>query len=100
SATAGDPCRPRRSAYASGTLRTTTGPAPQGVRGPSGRTGSATAPMGAGARGYFFLPLGSSLERTAMKASCGTSTDPTIFMRFFPSFCFSRSFRLREMSPP
>ncbi len=35
-----------------------------------------------------------------MKASWGTSTRPTIFIRFFPSFCFSRSLRLREMSPP
>ena len=38
--------------------------------------------------------------RTARKASCGMSTWPTRFMRFLPSFCFSRSLRLREMSPP
>ncbi len=53
-------------------------------------------------RGYF-LPLESpseSEDSTAMKASCGTSTLPTIFIRFLPSFCFSSSFRLREMSPP
>ena len=37
---------------------------------------------------------------TARKASCGISTRPTRFMRFLPSFCFSRSLRLREMSPP
>jgi len=37
---------------------------------------------------------------TARKASCGMSTWPTRFMRFLPSFCFSRSLRLREMSPP
>src|SRR6202040_378444 len=37
---------------------------------------------------------------TAMKAACGTSTAPTIFMRFLPSFCFSSSLRLRVMSPP
>lgn len=49
---------------------------------------------------YFFLVALSSLESTAMKASCGTSTEPTIFMRFLPSFCFSSSLRLREMSPP
>lgn len=49
---------------------------------------------------YFFLAALSSLESTAMKASCGTSTEPTIFIRFLPSFCFSSSFRLREMSPP
>jgi len=38
--------------------------------------------------------------RTARKASCGMSTWPTRFMRRLPSFCFSRSLRLREMSPP
>ncbi len=37
---------------------------------------------------------------TARKASCGTSTAPTCFMRFLPFFCFSSSLRLREMSPP
>ena len=30
-----------------------------------------------------------------MKASCGTSTLPIIFMRFLPFFCFSSSLRLR-----
>ena len=35
-----------------------------------------------------------------MKASWGTSTLPMFFMRFLPSFCFSRSLRLRVMSPP
>jgi len=30
----------------------------------------------------------------------GTSTLPTDFMRFFPSFCFSRSLRFRVISPP
>ena len=42
----------------------------------------------------------SSTLRTAMKASCGISTVPNCFMRFLPSFCFSRSLRLREISPP
>ena len=42
-----------------------------------------------------------SSERTLRNASCGTSTAPTYFMRFFlPFFCFSSSLRLREMSPP
>jgi hypothetical protein len=41
-----------------------------------------------------------STLRTARKASWGMSTWPTRFMRFLPSFCFSRSLRLREMSPP
>ena len=49
---------------------------------------------------YFFLPPLSSEDSAAMKASCGTSTRPTIFMRFLPSFCFSSSLRLRLMSPP
>ena len=35
-----------------------------------------------------------------MKASWGISTEPTIFMRFLPAFCFSRSLRLRLTSPP
>ncbi len=42
----------------------------------------------------------SSTLRIAMKASCGTSTEPMAFMRFLPSFCFSSNLRLREMSPP
>jgi len=37
---------------------------------------------------------------TAMKAACGISTRPIDFIRFLPSFCFSHSFLLREMSPP
>ena len=40
------------------------------------------------------------LLSTDKNASCGTSTLPTCFMRFFPSFCFSSSLRLREISPP
>ncbi len=41
-----------------------------------------------------------SLDSAATKASWGTSTRPTIFIRFLPSFCFSSSLRLRVMSPP
>ena len=48
-------------------------------------------------RPYAPSPLTFSTER---KASCGISTRPTRFMRFLPAFCFSSSFRLREMSPP
>ncbi len=36
----------------------------------------------------------------AMNASCGISTLPNWRMRFLPSFCFSRSLRLRVTSPP
>ena len=42
----------------------------------------------------------SSIDKTDKKASCGTSTDPMAFIRFLPAFCFSRSLRFREMSPP
>ena len=42
----------------------------------------------------------SLIRRTARNASCGISTAPTIFIRFLPFFCFSRSFFLRVMSPP
>src|ERR1039457_1927690 len=47
-------------------------------------------------------PFGShhSTFKTARKASWGSSTRPTFFMRRLPSFCFSRSFFLRVMSPP
>src|SRR6266508_668367 len=53
----------------------------------------------------FELQLGllhasSLIRNTARKASWGISTDPTIFMRFLPSFCFSSSFFFRVMSPP
>src|SRR5207253_7231475 len=47
--------------------------------------------------GHFFSP---SRLRTARKASCGTSTIPTCFIRFLPAFCCSSSLRLRVMSPP
>lgn len=73
---------------------------------PGSRQGS--RPLGTGAlsppspatRYFFFASPSESEDSTAMKASCGTSTLPTIFIRFLPSFCFSSSFRLREMSPP
>ena len=44
--------------------------------------------------------LSSSILSTAMKASVGIWTLPRLRIRFLPSFCFSRSFFLRVMSPP
>ncbi len=41
-----------------------------------------------------------SILRTLIKASLGTSTLPIFRIFFFPSFCFSRSLRLRVISPP
>ena len=47
---------------------------------------------------FFFAAPG---ESTARKASAGMLTGPACTeRRFFPSFCFSSSFFLREMSPP
>src|SRR5687768_17456085 len=40
----------------------------------------------------------SSSRSAEMNASWGTSTRPMFFIRFLPSFCFSRSLRLRVMS--
>ena len=40
------------------------------------------------------------LWRTLMNASGGIETFPICFIFFFPSFCLSRSLRLRLMSPP
>jgi predicted metal-binding membrane protein len=45
-------------------------------------------------------PHSSPSSNTAKNASWGTSTRPTCFIRFLPSFCLPRSFFLREMSPP
>ncbi len=42
----------------------------------------------------------SPILRAAMKADCGISTLPNWRIRFLPSFCFSRSLRLRVTSPP
>ena len=42
----------------------------------------------------------SSSFRTLMKASWGIWTLPNWRIRFLPSFCFSRSFFFRVMSPP
>ena len=49
----------------------------------------------------LFTQVDQSLTfKMARNASCGTSTEPMAFMRFLPSFCFSSSLRLREISPP
>jgi len=45
-------------------------------------------------------PLQSLTFSTLKNASWGTSTAPTCFMRFLPSFWRSSSLRLRVMSPP
>ena len=42
----------------------------------------------------------SSSFSTLINAFCGISTFPTWRIRFLPSFCFSRSFFFREISPP
>ena len=42
----------------------------------------------------------SSSFSTAMKASVGSCTVPNVRIFFLPSFCFSRSFFFRLMSPP
>ena len=41
-----------------------------------------------------------SIFSAARNADCGISTLPNWRIRFLPSFCFSSSFRLREISPP
>jgi hypothetical protein len=46
------------------------------------------------------FPHSLSVRSTATKALWGISTAPTIFMRFLPARCFSRSLRFRVMSPP
>jgi hypothetical protein len=37
---------------------------------------------------------------TSIKASWGMLMRPMLFIRFFPSFCFSNSLRFRVISPP
>src|SRR5439155_17519724 len=49
---------------------------------------------------HHLFPLPCPMLSTARNASCGTSTAPTCFIRFFPFFWFSSSLRLRELSPP
>ena len=64
---------------------------------------SCKLPIAAGQVIYSFVCFvyqSSSSLRTAMNASCGTSTVPNWRIRFLPSFCFSSSFFFRVMSPP
>ncbi len=65
---------------------------------------SCTSPAGFGhpaaADSAASIPTHSSSRSAEMNASCGTSTRPMFFIRFLPSFCFSRSLRFRVMSPP
>ena len=55
---------------------------------------------GAGAGSAVSRSGYTSTLSAAMNASCGMSTLPNWRMRFLPSFCFSRSLRLRVTSPP
>ena len=64
---------------------------------------SCKLPIAAGQVIYSFVCFvyqSSSSLRTAINASCGTSTVPNWRIRFLPSFCFSSSFFFRVMSPP
>src|SRR5271166_2167859 len=60
-----------------------------------------TAGVNAGRDCFRPSPGQSSVSsRTDRKASWEISTFPTCFIRFLPSFCFSRSFLFLVMSPP
>src|SRR5262249_19293771 len=56
--------------------------------------------LGPGGEGRHAPGAHTSTLSAAMNASCGISTLPNWRMRFLPSFCFSRSLRLRVTSPP
>ena len=47
-----------------------------------------------------YMNYSSLSDKTAINASCGTSTVPNERILFLPSFCFSRSFFFLVMSPP
>ena len=68
------------------------------ARSERGRLGASELITGRGAEGQS--PQLSPIFSAWMNASCGISTLPNCRMRFLPSFCFSRSLRLRETSPP
>ncbi len=97
------PRRRGRGHLAAALARDVRGVRPQGLRPDLPRSTPVRATATVGVRpggGYFLASTASPVESAAMKASCGTSTRPTIFIRFLPSFCFSSSLRLRVMSPP
>ena len=73
---------------------------PPGASAPLPITVSAPSTTGARIRLRRCHERSPSSCNTAMNASCGISTDPTCFIRFFPSFWRSSSLRLRVMSPP
>ena len=99
-----EPARRRRGRAASTATRPSTGRLSMPLR-PDAAAGDveqlqADDADGEDAPGHFFPAGSAELDSAATKASCGTSTRPTIFIRFLPSFCFSSSLRLRVMSPP
>jgi hypothetical protein len=51
-------------------------------------------------RSFDYVAQRSSIFNAAINADCGISTSPNWRIRFLPSFCLSRSLRLRLMSPP
>ena len=65
-----------------------------------GRVASLIADEEREAPAHFRFFSSRRLLSTERNASCGISTPPTCRIRFLPSFCFSRSFRLRVTSPP
>jgi len=71
--------------------------APEAARHPPA---AESIPLGPAGNRLSLRHSSASTLRTARNASCGISTFPTCFIRFFPSFCFSRSFLFLVISPP
>ncbi|KJS51908.1 hypothetical protein VM98_34570, partial [Streptomyces rubellomurinus subsp. indigoferus] len=68
---------------------------PVAGRGPGTREGPGVLPGASRSHRYFFsFGASASPESPAMKPSCRTPTRPTIFIRSFPSFAFSRHRKL------
>jgi len=75
------------------------------VPSPSRKSGSLPSPKRRGKKGAMeFIKIGvyfsSFILSAAMNALCGISTLPYWRIFFLPSFCLSRSLRLRDTSPP